>query len=73
MTQEESKTSSNSKFMKTLLIVVAAFCIFGGPYLVYVLTAALDLSFFVAFAAGLALFIVGMVLVLYLIRAKVIS
>jgi len=73
MTQEESRAISDSKLLKVLLIVVAAFCTFGGPYLVYVLTAALDLSFFVAFAAGLALFIVGIVLVLYLIRAKVIS
>jgi hypothetical protein len=72
MTQEESRTSSNSKFLKILLVVVAAFCTFGGPYLVYVLTAALDLSFFVAFAAGFALFFIGLFLVWYLIRAKII-
>ena len=73
MTQGESRTISNSKFLKILLVVIAAFCTFGGPYLVYVLTAALDLDFFVAFAAGLALFITGLILVLYLIRAKIIS
>jgi hypothetical protein len=64
----------NSKFTRILLIVVSAFLIFAGPtYISYLLSAVLNVNYVASVAAGFVLFIVGLVLMLFLIRKKVIT
>jgi hypothetical protein len=74
--QKDKKTISNidSKSWKTLLIVLAAVLMFAGPtYLVYAFNNILEINYFVSIGSGFALFIIGLVLLLYLIRKGVIS
>ncbi len=74
--QKSGKTSLNigSKFRRTLLIIVTVFLIFAGPtYAVLVLLKVLDVEYFISMGSGFALFIVGLVLLLYLIKKGVIS
>jgi len=76
--KQESKTPSrlnlSSKFRKIFLVVVAAFLTFAGPtYVVYVLVNVLDFDYLLSMVSGLAFFIVGLVLIWYLIRNKVLS
>ncbi|MCL6578931.1 MAG: hypothetical protein K6T73_06020 [Candidatus Bathyarchaeota archaeon] len=82
MSEEEQKGKRNqlprlnldSKFWKAFLFVVAAFLIFAGPtYVVYVLMNVLDISYVFSMISGFALFIVGLVLLWYLIKNKVVS
>jgi hypothetical protein len=64
----------NSKFTRVLLIVVSAFLIFAGPtYVSYLLSDVLNVNYVASVVAGFALFIVGLVLMLFLIRKKVIT
>jgi hypothetical protein len=64
----------NSKFTRILLIVVSAFLIFAGPtYISYLLSDVLNVNYVASVAAGFVLFIVGLVLMLFLIRKKVIT
>jgi hypothetical protein len=63
-----------SKFMRVLLIIVAVLLLFAGPtYVPYVLSSVLSLSSVVSIAAGFALFIVGLFLVMFLVRKKIIT
>jgi len=79
MTEKEQKNkkamlNTDSKLWKTLLIVLAAVLMFAGPtYLVYAFNNILDINYFVSVGSGFALFIIGLVLLLYLIRKGVIS
>jgi len=80
MTEKKQKSKStrldlNSKFWKTFLIVLAVFLTFAGPtYIVYVVfLKILKMDYAVSMASGFALFIVGLVLIWYLIKRKVIS
>jgi hypothetical protein len=60
--------------MKTLLVVVAAFLVFVGPtYFVYVAVNVLELDYAISMGSGIALFAVGLVLLWYLVKNKVIS
>ena len=65
----------SSKFWKTFLVVLAVFLTFAGPtYMVYVVfLKILKMDYVVSMASGFALFIVGLVLIWYLIKRKVIS
>jgi hypothetical protein len=64
----------SSRFWKTFLIVLAAILTFAGPtYVVYALLKILKMDYFVSMISGFALFIAGLVLLLYLIKNKVIS
>jgi len=65
----------SSKFWKTFLVVLAVFLTFAGPtYMVYVVfLKILKLDYIVSMTSGFALFIVGLVLIWYLIKRKVIS
>jgi hypothetical protein len=76
--KEKSKSTRidlNSKFWKTFLVVLAAFLTFAGPtYMVYVVfIRILKMDYIVSMASGFALFIVGLLLMWYLIKHKVIS
>jgi hypothetical protein len=71
---KSSRFGTSSRLMKTLLLVIAAFLIFVGPsYFVYVAVNVLDLSYAVSMGSGIVLFCVGLVLLWYLVRSKVVS
>ena len=64
----------DSKFMKLVLTVVAVFLIFVGPtYIPYLLSDILKVDYIASIAVGVVLFIVGLVMLGYLIRKKVIE
>ena len=76
--ESKGKTSAgldlSSKFWKTLLTVLAAFLTFAGPtYVVYMLINILKVEYFLSMVSGIVLFIIGLVLIWYLIKNKVIS
>lgn len=73
---EERKTTLfdlNSRFWRVSLTLLAAILTFGGPYVVLVLFRALDLSYVASWAIGFVVFLIGLTLMLFLIRKKVIS
>ena len=64
----------SSKFMRVLLILVAALLIFAGPtYVPYLLTGLLDVNQAASMVFGFVLLIVGLALMWYLIRKKIIE
>jgi hypothetical protein len=64
----------SSKFMRILLVIVTALLIFAGPtYFSYLLFDVLNVSYIASIAAGFALFIAGLLLMLFLIRKKIIT
>jgi hypothetical protein len=64
----------SSKFMRVLLVIVTALLIFAGPtYFSYLLFNVLNVSYIASIAAGFALFIAGLLLMLFLIRKKIIT
>jgi hypothetical protein len=64
----------DSKFMKLVLTVVAVFLIFVGPtYIPYLLSDVLKVDYIASIVVGGLLFIVGLVMLVYLIRKKVIE
>jgi len=79
MTEKKSETKTHtkldltSKFRKTIFIVLAALFTFSGPYVVLVLSRALDLDYAISMVSGVAVFTVGLVLIWYLIRKGTIS
>ena len=63
-----------SKFMKVALTIVSVFLMFVGPtYFVYLLSDILHVDYVASNAVGAVLFIVGLVLLIFLIRKKVIE
>lgn len=70
---EIGKFDLNSKFWKSFLTIVAVALIFIGPtYLTYALNM-LNISYIVSVALGLAVFAVGIILLIYLIKRKVVT
>jgi hypothetical protein len=64
----------DSKFMKLVLTVVAVFLIFVGPtYIPYLLSDILKVDYIASIVVGGLLFIVGLVMLVYLIRNKIIE
>lgn len=64
----------DSKFMKVVLTVIAVFLIFVGPtYIPYLLSDILKVDYIASIVVGAVLFIVGLVMLVYLIRKKVIE
>ena len=62
----------NSKFWRTFLTLIAVVLIFAGPtYVTYALNA-LNIAYLASVIVGIVLFAVGLVLLFYLIRKKVI-
>jgi len=75
MTENESSGmfDMNSRFMRTFLLIVAVLLIFAGPtYIPYVLNGILNVNYVASTLVGIALLIVGLVLLWFLIRKKVI-
>jgi hypothetical protein len=79
MTENEEKNTVgrfdvSSKFMRVLLTIVTVFLIFAGPtYVSYVLFDILNVNYVASVVSGLALFIVGLLLMFFLIRKKIIT
>ncbi|MGB9777946.1 MAG: hypothetical protein ACPLW8_00950 [Candidatus Bathyarchaeales archaeon] len=71
--KDARKFDLSSKFWRTLLLILAALLTFGGPYAVYVLNIVLEMDFAISMVSGFALFIVGLALIWYLIKKKVVS
>jgi uncharacterized membrane protein HdeD (DUF308 family) len=74
MTKNNEGFDLSSKFWRTFLVIAAAFLIFVGPtYVPYVLVDVLKVNYAASIVLGLALLIVGLALMWYLIRKKVIT
>ena len=64
----------DSKFMKVVMTIVTVFLIFVGPiYFPYLLSDILKVNYIASNTVGAVLFIVGLVMLVYLIRKKVIK
>lgn len=62
----------NSKFMRTLLLILTVLLIFAGPtYVPYVLIS-LNIYYWASVLVGLALLVVGFVLLWFLVRKKIV-
>jgi len=76
MTEKKPQTKTGligSKYMKMLLVIVMAILLFGGPYMVYVLYSVLKVRFIISGGVGFGAVFLGLVLMWYLIKKKVIS
>jgi len=63
-----------SKFTKVTLTIFAVLLIFIGPtYIPYLLADVLKLEYFASIGIGLVLFVVGLVMLVFLVRKKVIT
>ena len=72
--QDPGKFDLTSKFWRTTLVIVAVILIFVGPtYVPYLFVDILKVEYFAAIAVGFVLLIIGLVLMWYLIRKKVIE
>jgi hypothetical protein len=72
--QDSGKFDVNSKFWRTTLVIVAVILIFAGPtYVPYLFIDILKVEYFAAIGTGFVLLIIGLVLMWYLIRKKVIE
>jgi hypothetical protein len=77
MTENEENvnvTGIYSKFWRITLVVLSMLLIFVGPtYVPYAMAHVLKINYFASIGAGIILFIVGMVSMLFLIRKKLIT
>ena len=77
MAQEKKQGKTGllgSKYGKAFLVIIAGLFTFGGPYAVYVMNNVIKIRHFLySVISGFALFIVGLILIWYLIKNKVIS
>jgi hypothetical protein len=74
-TNEDLQVSGlESKTTRIALTILSVFLVFVGPtYIPYLLANVLHLEYFASFGVGLALFIAGLGMIIYLIRKKVIT
>jgi hypothetical protein len=76
MTQEKQQPKTGlmgSKYPKMLLIIVMALLLFGGPYILYILYEVLKVRFLISGVIGFGSVLLGLILMWYLIKTKVIS
>ena len=65
---------SDSKIVNVVLVITVAFLIFAGPtYVSFLLSEFLNLDFIVTLAVGLSLFLIGLVLLYFLVKNKIIN
>jgi hypothetical protein len=70
----ENVTGIYTKFWRITLVVISMLLIFVGPtYGTYAFVKILKLNYFASIGAGLVLFVVGMALMIFLIRKKLIT
>lgn len=78
MTEDEESGSTGmidleSKFWRTTLLIVSVILIFAGPtYVPYVLNGILNLNYIASIVTGIVLLAIGLLMMAYLIRKKVI-
>jgi len=73
-TENVQVSGLDSKFMKVVMTIIAVFLIFIGPtYIPYLLSGVLHVDYIASISVGAVLFIVGLVMLVYLIRKKVIE
>jgi hypothetical protein len=74
MTENQESGIAESKFMRVFLIIIGALFIFTGPtYIPYILADVLKANYIASIAIGFAVFIVGILIVVYLARKKIIT
>ncbi len=76
MTEDENESVSGiySKFWRITLVIVAMLLIFAGPtYGFYALVKVLKIHYLVSVGGGIIMFVVGMALMVFLIRKKMIT
>jgi len=72
--QDSGRFDVTSKFWRTTLVIVAVILIFVGPtYVPYLFVDILKVEYFASITVGFVLLIIGLVLMVYLIRKKVIA
>lgn len=70
----EQVSGIESKFTRIALTVVAVLLLFAGPtYIPFLMVDFLQLNYFAGIGTGAVLFIVGLVMLIFLIRKKVIT
>ena len=63
----------SSKFWRIFLVIVAALLIFAGPaYVPYLLVDILKVNYVASIVSGVVLLIIGLVLMWFLVRKKII-
>ena len=74
MAQEkhEAKTGVLGKFSTTLLVLLGALFSFGGPYLSYLLIS-FEINYAYSMILGLVLFLIGLALIVYLARKRMVT
>jgi uncharacterized membrane protein len=73
-TEEVEVGGIESKFTRITLTIISVFLIFVGPtYVPYLLSDVIKLDYFASIGIGALLFIVGLVMLFYLIRKKAIT
>ena len=76
MTQEKQSTKAgftSSKYVKMVLVVIMALLLFGGPYVLYVMHDLAKLRLTYSAIGGAGSIVLGLFLLWYLIRAKIIT
>ncbi|MDR1993718.1 MAG: hypothetical protein LBQ98_09585 [Nitrososphaerota archaeon] len=72
--KEIQVSGMESKFVKVALTIVAVLLIFVGPtYIPYLMSSVIGFEYFVSISVGAVFFILGIVLIVYLIHKKVIT
>lgn len=75
MTENESSgmIDMDSKFWRTTLLIIAVLLIFAGPtYVPFVLNGILNVNYIASTVVGVVFLIVGLLLLWFLIRKKII-
>ncbi len=63
-----------SKFMRVFLVLIGALLIFTGPtYIPYILSNVLGLDYIASIVIGIVLLVVGILMIVYLAKKKVIT
>jgi len=74
MTKIQETMFAESKFMRIFLMIICALLIFAGPtYVPYILADILGLNYVASLVIGLALFAVGIFMIVYLAKKKILS
>lgn len=64
----------DSKFLKILLVLTTVFLIFAGPtYVSFLLSEVFQLNYLASVVIGFSLFLVGLFLIYFLVRKKIIA
>ena len=72
-TKEGETGLLSSKYWRLLLVVLAGLFTFGSPYVVYLASSVLKRGVFFSFTGGFLSLVIGLLLLWYLVKNKVIS